>query len=114
MDLEKEVISALREMEQEAVQLGKRLIEYEEELDSRFADRNIDEEVLDELLGKISATYKSLRFTHLSAHLKTPDILTEEQINKYNILRGYSSGDPCINVPKGHDPVMWRKHNNCD
>jgi uncharacterized SAM-dependent methyltransferase len=101
-------------MNKKAVRLGNKLIEYEEELSNRFVERNIDEKILDELLEKISETYKSLRFVHLSAHLKTPTILTESQIKKYNKLRGYSSDDPCENIPKGHDPVMWRKHNNCD
>ena len=111
---EKMVLALYNDMNKEAVRLGEKLIEYEEELNSRFAERNIDEKILGELLEKISETYKSLRFTHLSAHLKTPSILTENQIKKYNKLRGYSSDDPCINIPKGHDPVMWRKHNNCD
>ena len=31
----------------------------------------------------------------------------------YNSLRGYSSADPCSNIPTGHDPEMWRQHNNC-
>jgi hypothetical protein len=52
-------------------------------------------------------------FVHLSAHLKTPDILKSEQITLYNKLRGYSSDDPCENVPRGHDPEMWKKHHNC-
>jgi Spy/CpxP family protein refolding chaperone len=111
---EKVVIALFRDMNKEAIGLGNKLIEYEEELNNRFAERNIDEKMLDQLLEKISETYKSLRYTHLSAHLKTPSILTENQIKKYNKLRGYSSGDPCVNIPKGHDSVMWRKHNNCD
>jgi len=32
----------------------------------------------------------------------------------YNELRGYSSDDPCENVPEGHDPEMWKRHNNCE
>ena len=111
---EKMIIALFKDMNKEAIRLGNKLIEYEVELNNRFAERNIDEKMLDELLGKISETYKSLRFTHLSAHLKTPSILRENQIEKYNKLRGYSSDDPCVNIPKGHDPVMWRKHNNCD
>ena len=111
---EKMVIAVYNDMNKKAVRLGNKLIEYEEELSNRFVERNIDEKILDELLEKISETYKSLRFVHLSAHLKTPTILTESQIKKYNKLRGYSSDDPCENIPKGHDPVMWRKHNNCD
>ena len=109
------MVSALfKEMNKEAIELGNKYIEYEKELNNRFAERNIDENVLEELLEKISETYKSLRYTHLAAHLKASNILTKSQIKKYNKLRGYSSDDPCVNIPQGHDPVMWRKHNNCD
>ena len=111
---EEMIITLYNKMNKEAVRLGNKLIEYEEELNNRFAERDIDEKILEELLRKISETYKSLRFTHLSAHLQTPGILSATQIEKYNKLRGYSSDDPCENIPKGHDPVMWRKHNNCD
>ena len=55
----------------------------------------------------------ALRYVHLSAHLNTPDILKSEQITLYNKLRGYSSDDPCENVPKSHDPKMWKKHHDC-
>jgi Spy/CpxP family protein refolding chaperone len=111
---ERMVRGLFNEMNKNAIELGNKYIEYEKELNNRFAERNIDENALDELLGKISEIYKSLRYTHLSAHLKASKILTEDQIKKYNRLRGYSSDDPCINTPQGHDPVMWRKHNNCD
>jgi hypothetical protein len=80
------VIALFKDMNKEAIGLGNKLIEYEEELNNRFAERNIDEKMLDQLLEKISETYKSLRYTHLSAHLKTPSILTENQIKKYNKL----------------------------
>ncbi len=111
---ERMIVGLYNDMKKEAITLGKKLIGYEKDLNNRFAERKVDEKVLDELLTKISETYKSLRFTHLSSHLKTPTILTEDQIKKYNELRGYSSDDPCANIPLGHDPVMWRKHNNCD
>ena len=111
---EGKVNALFREMNRKAIELGNTYIEYEKELNLRFAQRNIDEKVLKELLEKISETYKALRYTHLSAHLKSSNILTEEQINNYNKLRGYATEDPCVNIPPGHDPVMWRKHNNCD
>lgn len=113
-DQERKIAALFKAMNEEARGLGKKLIFYEKELNDRFAERNIDEQMLAELLDRITDTYKALRYTHLSAHLRTPDILTEDQIEKYNKLRGYSSHDPCANIPEGHDPVMWRKHNNCD
>ncbi len=100
-------------MKQEAIPLGLELIELERELNTHFANRTITYESLGVLLESVAQVRKKLRYVHLSAHLKTPDILTPEQIALYNRLRGYSSDDPCENIPKGHDPEMWKKHHNC-
>jgi hypothetical protein len=102
-----------RKMKQEAVPLGLELIELERDLNNHFANRTITNELLRQILQKIAQVHRQLRYVHLSTHLKTPDILKSEQIILYNKLRGYSSDDPCENVPKGHDPEMWKKHHNC-
>ncbi|CAB1073431.1 hypothetical protein D1AOALGA4SA_1853, partial [Olavius algarvensis Delta 1 endosymbiont] len=83
------------------------------ELNSHFANGTITEKLLHELLEQITQVRKRLRYVHLSTHLKTPGILTVKQIDLYNKLRGYYSDDPCKNIPKGHDPEMWKKHHNC-
>ncbi len=49
---EKMVIALYKDMNKEAIELGNKLIEYEEELNNRFAERNIDEKMLDKLLEK--------------------------------------------------------------
>jgi hypothetical protein len=117
IDLSAEQIRAIEDiyskMKQEAVPLGLELIELERELNNHFTNRTITDELLRQILQKISQVHGQLRYVHLSAHLKTPDILKSEQIALYNKLRGYSSNDPCENVPKGHDPTMWKKHHNC-
>jgi hypothetical protein len=102
-----------KKMKQEAISLGLELIELERELNNHFANRTITDELLRQILQGIAQVHRQLRYVHLSAHLNTPDILKSEQITLYNKLRGYSSGDPCENVPKGHDPEMWKKHHNC-
>jgi hypothetical protein len=102
-----------KKMKQEAISLGLELIELERELNNHFANRTITDELLRQILQGFAQVHRQLRYVHLSAHLNTPDILKSEQITLYNKLRGYSSGDPCENVPKGHDPEMWKKHHNC-
>ena len=102
-----------QKMKKQAIQLGLELIELERRLNNHFANRTITDNLLHKLLGEIVQVRKKLRYAHLSAHLKTPDILTFEQITLYNELRGYSSNDPCKNIPEGHDPQMWKKHHNC-
>jgi hypothetical protein len=100
-------------MKQAAIPLGLELIELERELNNHFANRTITYESLGIVLERIAQVQKKLRYVHLSTHLKTPIILTPEQIVLYNKLRGYASDDPCENIPHGHDPVMWKKHHNC-
>ena len=102
-----------KKMKQEAIPLGLELIELERELNNHFSNRTITDELLSVLLERIAQVQKKLRYVHLSTHLKTPNILTPEQIALYNKLRGYSSDDPCENIPKGHDPEMWKRHHNC-
>ena len=101
------------EMKAQAIPLGKQFIALEQALNTAFADGSITDEALQELLKAIADVSQQLRYVHLSTHLKTPDILTSEQIQLYNTLRGYSSDDPCRNIPAGHDVDMWKKHNSC-
>ena len=100
-------------MKRQAIPLGLELIELERKLNNYFANGTITEKLLNELLGEIAHVYKELRYTHLAAHLETPKIVTTQQIALYNKLRGYSSEDPCENIPEGHDPEMWKRHHNC-
>jgi len=112
-DQVQEIENLYRIMNQDAVFLGHKLIRLEKELNEHFANRTITDKILHKILEDLAQVYKQLRYVHLSAHLQTPAILKSEQITLYNKLRGYSSDDPCQNVPKGHDPKMWKKHHNC-
>ncbi len=100
-------------MKADAVPLGKKLVQLEKQLDDAFADRSIDSHSLKSLLEDIARTRSRLRYVHLAAHLQTPAILSASQVTLYNSLRGYDHKDPCNQLPQGHDPVMWRKHNGC-
>ena len=108
-----QIETLFKEMQQQAIPLGRELIDYEKELNLHFANGTINEELLLEILGRIAQTRARLRYVHLSAHLKTPAIVSVEQIEVYNRLRGYVSDDPCSSIPAGHDPEMWKKHHNC-
>ncbi|MGB0750036.1 MAG: Spy/CpxP family protein refolding chaperone [Magnetospiraceae bacterium] len=109
-------ISALfDEMQANAIPLGERLVTLERQLNQAFATGKADEQQLKAMLDRIATTRSALRFVHLSAHLRTPEILTPAQIARYNQLRGYvENDDPCANPPPGHDPALWRRHNNCE
>jgi hypothetical protein len=99
-------------MRAEAIAEGNRLIALEAELEKHFRDSTIDDQILRRLLDKIADSRQKLRYIHLSAHLKTPTILSEAQIDLYRTLRGYQT-DPSSRVPEGHNAELWRKHNNC-
>ena len=69
---------------------------------------------LRENVANSADTYGRLRFVHLEYHLRMVDVLTPEQVGRYNVLRGYAgNGNPCGNVPEGHDPELWKMHNGC-
>jgi len=102
------------EMKAQAIPLGNKLIEAERALNLAFANRQIDDAGLLKLLENIASVRKQLRYVHLAAHLQTLPVLKEEQLKLYNELRGYGKDDPCENIPPGHDPIMWRRHNNCE
>ncbi len=101
-------------MRAQAVKQGAVLIAAERALDRMFRDGSATEDRLRQALDAVAQARRDLRFIHLATHLKTPAILTAQQIDRYNALRGYGQPDPCSRVPTGHDPVMWRKHNGCD
>jgi hypothetical protein len=109
-----EKITALHgDMRTKAIAEGERLIGLEQALEEKFRSGTVSDDELRRALSEIADSRASLRFIHLSTHLRTPAILSAEQVARYNTLRGYTE-NPCASVPEGHDPVMWRRHNNCN
>lgn len=108
------ITNIFRLMKTQAIEQGERLIALEQDLENHFQNRTITDAILRTSLANIAKARQDLRYIHLATHLKTPEILSEVQIEKYNELRGYSNPDPCANVPEGHNAEMWRKHNGCN
>jgi len=81
-------------MKQQAIPLGKKLINLEAMLNNEFANRTVNNKSLKKIVDEIASTRSKLRFTHLATHLKTPDVLTPLQIQRYNTLRGYNTSTP--------------------
>lgn len=79
-------------MRDEAVPLGERLIAQEAHLDQLFAARLVTPANLVEATGAIGATQATLRAAHLKYHLATVEVLTPEQVSRYDALRGYRGG----------------------
>ncbi len=79
-------------MRQQAQQLGEQLVALETELDQGFRGGSMSEQELERLTRAIAAVEGDLRRTHLAAHLKIKEILSPEQIGRYDALRGYGDG----------------------
>ena len=102
------------EMKTQAITFGEKIISIEQRIDDEFADKTVTIGRLQENVASSADMYGQLRFVHLKYHLKMVDVLTPEQIERYNTLRGYiSNDDPCEGVPEGHDPDLWKTHNDC-
>lgn len=101
------------QMKQEAIPVGERLIAAEAAIEARFAKGDVEEASLRRLLKEAEAARTELRFIHLSQHYKTVPLLSPEQIQRYQVLRGYAD-DPCKNIPAGHNPEMYRRHMGCN
>jgi hypothetical protein len=84
-----EILAIESAMRTGAITLGNAIIDAERRLNMRFEHGYMDDETLAAATGQIARLYGELRYTHLLAHLTTRDILTEEQIAKYDRLCGY-------------------------
>lgn len=102
------------DMRSEAIVLGEKIIAIETEIDEAFASKTMTEDFLRQKIVTSSGMYGQLRVVHLKYHLSMLDVLTPQQVSEYNKLRGYTSGNPCENIPAGHDAEAWKLHNNCD
>jgi hypothetical protein len=85
-------VALVAAMKSEAIPLGERLIDQETQLDGLFARREITPASLQTVTAEIGATQARLREAHLKYHLAMRDLLTAEQVEKYQVLRGYRTG----------------------
>jgi len=76
-------------MHAQAVKIGRQIIEQERALDKAFVTSTVDRESLKSMTAGLGALRGQLRFTHLAAHLEASRILTLQQIEMYDELRGY-------------------------
>ena len=80
-------------MQVEAQALGQQLVDLEADLNQQFSDRTITKPLLQQLTADIALVDGQLRAVHLAAHLDLVALLSQDQIDKYDELRGYG-GDP--------------------
>ena len=87
-----QTLNLYESMRQDAIKWGKRLVEAERRLDHLFATQAITEEKLEAVTRDIARYQGELRQVHLRAHLSQRRLLTAQQLQHYDALRGYTSG----------------------
>ena len=102
-----EAVTAIYErMRAVAIAEGEGFLEAEQALEDAFRANTVTEGSLQAMLAEIGRSRTQLRFIHLSVHLEKPSLLTEEQIARYDALRGYRPHQHRAkhegNGPKGH------------
>ena len=63
-----------------------------EALDALFASGKVDEQALRRTVRAAATLEGEYRLSHLETHRRMHALLTEEQVTRYNHLRGYGSG----------------------
>ena len=97
-----ETKKTMQGMKDEAVRLGEAIVQEERELDRLFASKTIDHSRLKMQTEKIAQLQGALRAVHLVAHLSMKELLTSQQIEKYDKLRGYAERQPASNQDQMH------------
>lgn len=93
LDLSDEQIGSVESifegMQNEAKIIGARIVDQERVLDEEFASGRINEELLAQRISSIATDEGELRLVHLATHLELKSVLSEDQVEKYDELRGY-------------------------
>ena len=80
------------EMRIAAVATGAEIIEAESRLDQLFAAHEADPASVQTALTQIGVMRARLRFVHIEAHMKMRELLTNEQIDAYDLHRADTPG----------------------
>ncbi len=87
---------AFEKMRKEAIAAGEALIAAEAHLDRLFTNRQVTYDRIEAQTAVAAGQEARLRAIHLKAHLEMTEILTPEQTESYNRLRGF------VRVGNGH------------
>lgn len=78
-------------MKEQATAIGGKLVDREIALDKAFADGSVQPDALKALVEGIGDLQAQIRYVHLKAHLEQRDVLSPEQLQQYDQLRGYAA-----------------------
>lgn len=92
-DQQQRIEEVFEKMNTSARELGKQIIDKERELDRMFSEEKAENQLVEKLIREIAALEGELRWIHIQAHLEMKELLSAEQIDRYNELRGYTGSD---------------------
>jgi Spy/CpxP family protein refolding chaperone len=72
--------------------IGKKLVEAETKLEALFRSGRVDGEALANATRQAAALQGEYRLSHLDTHRRMRALLTDDQVTRYDLLRGYGSG----------------------
>ena len=74
----------------EARSIGAKLVEAERTLDALFRAGKVAPEALSLAVSRAAALQGEYRLSHLETHRRMREVLSEEQVRRYDALRGYA------------------------
>jgi Spy/CpxP family protein refolding chaperone len=77
-------------MRAEAIPLGESILALEAELEALFASGEAAPADVERLVTAIAEAQGRLRYVHLSYHLEMRDLLSPDQLSRYDQVRGYA------------------------
>ena len=72
--------------------IGSELVDSERELEALFRAGRLDEAALSRAVRTAAALQGEYRLSHLETHRRMRELLDEEQVKRYDELRGYARG----------------------
>ena len=79
---------------QQARAIGAELVDAERAVEILFSKASVDEATLARAVRQVAALEGEYRLSHLETHRRMRAVLTEEQVERYDALRGYSAEAP--------------------
>ena len=74
----------------EARTIGEKFVEAEQALDALFRSGNVSPDALELAVNRAAALQGAYRLSHLETHRRMRALMSEEQVRRYDALRGYS------------------------
>jgi hypothetical protein len=78
----------------EARAIGAKLVESQRSLEALFRSGSVTPDALAEAVQASATLEGEYRLSHLETHRRMRALLSEEQVKRYDVLRGYSGGPP--------------------